>query len=436
MRLGIGSVFCSLLLLLCMSPKAQADDKGQYLHWDFKIGGEERFRYEYKKDFDFNKSRKDTGSLMFNRERLNVQATLTDEYLNDWAQVFVEGLNAQTGGYRIKATANQTDDFDLHQAYVNLFNIGGSDVDVKLGRQEMKFGRGRLIAAPTWANRIRAFDAGILHYDHGGFYADAFYGQDVKYDDDKFNQSRNEEMLAGVYSGYQANKVAPLFEAYYLGLIDIKGNNDIHRYTVGGRVQAILAPGLVADVEVPIQFGKTGTLTGGVKTIKAWALHADLSQSFDEAFWKPKLAVAYDQASGDKDPNDSVSNTFTPLYQSTHEPYGLIDLVRWQNVRNPEVSVTFSPTEKFRFTPQMDFFWLESKSDSWYGSTGTATRTKTSGDRNYYLGSEASIRFYYDFTKNIKFETGYAHFFTGGYIKDTGADDDINWIYSQLTLKF
>lgn len=424
------------MALCASSVSAFSADKAEFLNWQYKLSAEERMRYEYKEDFDFNESRKDNGGLIFHRLRLNTMASLTDEYLNDRAQIFIEGLDAQTGGYRIKAQANQTDDLDLHQAYVNLVKLGGSDISVKLGRQELKYGKGRLIAAPVWANRIRAFDAGVVRYEHNGFYADALYGQDVKYDDDKFNGSRNEEMLTGIYGGYQANKMAPLFEGYYLGMIDIKGTNDTHRYTVGGRVQLTPQPGLVADLEVPIQFGKAGTTTAGAKTIRAWALHADITKSFEEMTWKPKLAVGYDQASGDKDSNDSVSNTFMPLYQSTHEPYGLMDLVRWQNVCNPEVSLTVNPTEKFRFTPQMDFFWLDSKSDSWYGSSGSATRTKTSGDRNYYLGSEASIRFYYDFTKNIKFESGYAHFFTGGYIKDTGADDDADWVYSQLSLKY
>lgn len=425
----------SSLFLVCAAVSAGADDQGQS-RWSYKIGAEERLRYEYRKDFDLNKSAKDNGSLFFNRERLSAQFTLSDGHSKDMARVFIEGLDAQTGGYRIKAQANQTDDLDLHQAYVNILNIGGSGLDIKAGRQELKYGKGRLIAAPTWSNRIRSFDAGLFHYHHGGFYADAFYGQDVKYDDNKFNQSRNEEMLAGVYGGYQAAKTSPLFEAYYLSFVDTKGPNDIHRYTVGGRLQATLAPGLVADVEVPVQFGKTGTLTAGAKTIKAWALHVDLAQSFDQAFWKPKFTVAYDQASGDRDPNDSVSNTFVPLYQSTHDPYGLMDFVRWQNIRNPEASVTFSPTDKFRFTPQVDFFWLDSKSDSWYNATGGVTRTKTSGDRNDYLGSEASIRFYYDLTANIKFETGYAHFFSGGYVRDTGADDDADWAYAQLILKY
>ena len=299
---------------LLVASNGWAADKGDYLHWDYKIGAEERVRYEFKQDFDANSSRKDTGSLFFTRERINAQATLTDEYLNNKAQVFVEGLNAQTGGYRIKATANQTDDFDLHQAYVNVYKIAGSDLDVKVGRQELKYGKGRLIAAPVWANRIRAFDASVIHYEHEGLYADALYGQDVKYDDDKLNQSRNEEFITGVYAAFQANKVMPLFEAYYLKMVDIKGTTDVHRHTIGGRIQAILAPGLVGDIEVPVQFGKTGTTTAGAKTIKAWAFHADLTQSFDQSFWKPKITAAYDQASGDRDPNDSVSNTFTPLY--------------------------------------------------------------------------------------------------------------------------
>ncbi|MBI5150736.1 MAG: alginate export family protein [Candidatus Omnitrophica bacterium] len=395
------------------------------------IGGEERFRYEFKKDFDLNASAKDNGGLFFHRLRLNAKAVFGDA-----AEIFIEGLDAQTGAHGIKATANQTDDFDLHQAYVNLRNVGGSDLDIKLGRQELKYGKARLIDAPTWANRIRAFDAGVVHYDHNGFWGDILYGQDVKYDDDKLNTSRNEEMLAGTYFGYQKDKAAPLAEGYFLSLIDIKGTNDIHRYTVGARLQANVPAGALVDIEMPFQFGDTGTTTSGTKTIRAYALHADVSKSFEQCRWKPKLAAAYDEASGDKDPNDSVNNTFVPLYQSTHAPYGLMDLFRWQNVRNPEVSLTFSPTGKLKITPQADFFWLESKFDNWYNSSGGNVRTKTSGERGYYVGSEVSLRAAYDVNKNIKLESGYAHFFTGGYVKDSGADDEADWFYTQIVAKY
>ena len=42
------------------------------------IGWEERFRYEYKKDFDLNADAKDNGGLFFHRFRLNAKATLGD----------------------------------------------------------------------------------------------------------------------------------------------------------------------------------------------------------------------------------------------------------------------------------------------------------------------------------------------------------------------
>lgn len=395
------------------------------------IGGEERFRYEYKKDFDLNAAAKDNGGLFFHRFRLNAKAAFGDA-----AEIFIEGLDAQTGAHQIKATANQTDDFDLHQAYLNVLNVAGSDLDFKLGRQEFKYGKGRLIGAPTWSNRIRSFDAGVARYDHGGFYADVLYGQDVKYDDDKLNISRNEEMLAGTYLGYQRDKAAPLAEGYFLSLIDIKGANDIHRHTVGARLQAKVPGGALLDIEMPFQFGETGTTTSGTKTIRAYAFHADVSKSFETCPWKPKLAVSYDEASGDKDPNDSVNNTFVPLYQSTHEPYGLMDLFRWQNIRNPEIGLTFSPTAKLKITPQADFFWLQSKFDNWYSSSGGNVRTKTSGERGYYVGSEVSLRAAYEVNKNIKLESGYAHFFTGGYVKDSGADDDADWFYTQIVAKY
>ena len=82
------------------------------------IGGEERFRYEYKKDFDLNSTAKDNGGLFFHRFRLNAKAVFGDA-----AEIFIEGLDAQTGAHGIKATANQTDDFDLHQVYVNFPNF-------------------------------------------------------------------------------------------------------------------------------------------------------------------------------------------------------------------------------------------------------------------------------------------------------------------------
>jgi hypothetical protein len=413
-----------------------ADGTGQYLLWNFKVGGEERIRYEYMENFDLNDSKKDNATHILNRLKLNATADLTDEYLNKIASAFVEGLDARDIPYRTKATFGQTDRMDLHQAYVDIYDVMGSSFDVKLGRQELNYGEKRLIASPTWLNAVRSWDGAVVHYHNGGLYSDVIYGQNVQYQDKEFNVSDGHEVLSGIYSGYQKNPVSPLIEWYFLNQDDTRGTSDIHRETAGVRTKVRLISDTRLDVEVPYQWGRTGTITTGTKEIKAYAFHANLSKDFNDFMWAPQMNIAYDEASGNKNPNGKHNNTFVPLYQTVHEPYGELDFFRWENMRNPEFNIIFSPTEKFRFTPQIDFFWLQSKNDSWYNSSGTVIRTVTKGDRSYYVGSEVSIRFYYDFTKGIKFETGYAHFFSGGYVKDTGPNDDADWIYSQLTLKF
>ena len=105
-------------------------------------------------------------------------------------------------------------------------------------------------------------------------------------------------------------------------------------------------------------------------------------------------------------------------------------------MRELALTAQLSLTEKLKLKPQTNFFWLESKSDSWYNSSGSVVRTKTSGDRDSYVGEELSLQLNYDINQNLKFETAVAHFFTGAYVRDTGANDDTNWFYTQLIVKY
>ena len=141
-------------------------------------------------------------------------------------------------------------------------------------------------------------------------------------------------------------------------------------------------------------------------------------------------------ASGDDSSTDGEVNTFIPLYQSTHEPYGLLDYFRWQNMKEAAWKFDVSPINKWKFTPQLNLFWLENRHDSWYNSSGTVVRTKTSGNRSSYVGKEVSLRAYYDVTKYVKWESGYAHFFPGDFVEKTGAHNDVDWVYSQITFKY
>jgi hypothetical protein len=427
------SFYLVVLGLFVFRSLASAEEFGKVTigNWGFKAGVNERFRYEYRHDFDFNKSSKDNGSLLFNRVIVNAKATLSDGQGKNKIGIFIEGLDAQVGGYQLKPVKNQKDSFDLHQAYLDFYNILDSALDFRIGRQEIKYGAGRLIAAPSWSNRIRSFDAAVLHYHPSELYADIFFGADVKYDDNNFNYIQHKEKIMGIYGGYQKSKDSPKFEFYFLPQRISNTTTKSTRYTAGARLQGEAPGKILYDIELPYQFGKTNQ-----KSIKAYAFHADLSRAFQEVLWEPRLALEYNQASGDKDPNDSVNNTFVPLYQTTHEPYGIMDFFRWENMREISLNVNLSVTNKLKLIPQMNFFWLMSTNDSWYDSTGSALRTDNSGLRSHYVGQEVSLRASYEVNRNIKLESGYAHFFTGGYVKDSGANDDADWVYAQATLHY
>jgi len=421
---GILYFLMSHLGLALAQEKASVEPKA----WQWKLGLDERVRWEYRNDFDFNDERKDNGSLFFHRFKFNVSSTFMDDNQNEKAIIFVEGLDAQVGGYQLKPLASQEDNFDFHQGYLQLFDVLG--FDIKGGRMEVKYGNGRLIAQPAWSNRMRHFDGGILHYEKTGGFIDLMYLQDVKYDDNNFNRSLDDEFLGGFYGGYQKDKKANLYEFYFLPQFITTGASDIERYTVGARLKGSLPHQVSWEIEFPYQFGDNGT-----RDIKAHALNVSLAKEW-EAEWKPKLYFEYNHASGDDSSSDGEVNTFIPLYQSTHDPYGLMDFFRWQNMREVALKLDASPMAKWKFTPQVNFFWLENKNDSWYSSSGSVIRSKTSGERDSYVGTEASLRAYYEINKYVKWETGYAHFFSGGYVKDTGADDDADFVYTQMTFKY
>jgi len=390
--------------------------------WKLDFGLEDWVRVEQKQDFDYNNDVSGNGSLVFQRFILNGRATLNEKY-----EVFASGVDSRVYSAHIKRT-EQEDAFDLRQAYVRANKIAGSRFDLKVGRQVLKYGKARLISGSTWANRESHFDAAVLSYKAEGLYADLLYGSRVRYFDHSFNEWNRHDMLSGAYVGYQKDKSAPLVETYFLTNQNLGSIRTLNRHTVGVRAQATAPGNIVCDLEIPYQFGKSA----GIE-ISAYAVHFDATRSFDTT-WKPSVTAAYNMATGDRTPGNR-NHTFVPMFQSTHGPYGIMDFFRWQNMREAALEASLTPAKKWTLIPGTNFFWLDSYRDSWYDASGRRLRTMTVGKARHYVGQEASLMAKYDLSPEIKLEAGYAHFFTGDYVKDTGSHDDADWFYFQTSLK-
>ncbi len=392
--------------------------------WRTTFGLDERLRLERKNNYDFNDALRDKGGALQQRLKLSLKGE------RPGYELFAELYDLQVAADRLPRAA-QDDAPDLHQAYVSVKGLWlDLPLELKIGRQELKYGAGRLLWAAVWNNRVNHLDAAVVKYKKGPLSVDAFGGARVSYDPDGWNDPSRHDILAGVYASYRRSKDAPLLEGYFLSNYDDSNLSTLNRRTVGLRAQARLPLDIAIDVELPYQFG-----TAARKTVSARAAHVNLSREFNKAFWSPRAMLAYNYASGDKDPADSQNNTFIPLYQAPHDPYGLIDLFRWQNMEEFAAEVSVRPARGLKVTAGTSLFWLAARRDSWYDSAGKKLRTSAAGTADPFVGQEVSLVGKLDLGGGLGLEGGYAHFYAGKFADGTGTEDDADLGYFQLTFK-
>jgi hypothetical protein len=191
--------------------------------------------------------------------------------------------------------------------------------------------------------------------------------------------------------------------------------------------------GFEFDVEANYQTGTVRDLS-----LQAFAAHAGAGYNF-QASWKPRLWLDYTYGSGDRNPADGKLETFQNLFPTNHKFYGIMDLTAMQNMHHAIGGLRVQPTAALTFNLDYHAFFAASTDDVWYRANGlTAVRPLTPASRSAdpYKGSEVDLVGTWKVSKNLQFQAGYAHFFAGNYLADTGASDDADFGYLQATINF
>lgn len=383
--------------------------------WDFSFGINNRTRYEAQSQF--RDSQDDSKNVIYNRLRLNADLSYEKSF-----RVFIEGLDAREWTFGAPER-NKEDDVDLLQAYIEFPERLDSPVRVKLGRQTFSYGRKRILAAPTWGNTIRSFDAALISWTRGSWSSDVFYGHRVGYQTG-FNEMIDDEKLTGLYN------VLKLNEQTTLDLYAIRKEKPDHdRYTTGARLNKKWPCGFSADVEGAYQFGDMAD-----NDINAYALACRLEQAFD-AEWKPTLFLEGNLASGDPDPTDENSETFEPPYQTVHGPYGIMDFFRWQNLREVALGATLTPATGFKLKPEIHAYWLDEAADAWYNTSGKALKAANAANTDTYAGAELSVILSYEVNKHCSLQSGYSAFLCGDAADEFSNENTVHYGYVQIALK-
>jgi hypothetical protein len=425
---------------------------------------QERLRWENRNNnFDFNSATRSPtdGNWFEQRFRLGVAIKPVD-----WLTLYVQGqdvreFNALRPNVPGVMAAEGDDAFDLRQAYIEIAKYSECPWGIKVGRQELAYGDERLVGVSDWQSHARTFDAAKIIYKGRGFSFEAFTATPViitkgQYDQsDLFNgyEDHRDLVFSGAYLSFDSLPFGT-WDLYSFVLDQANGNTSFTE----GTVATALPKGSLTDRsdfvtigtrikgdpnklhgwefsgEFAYQVGKVRDLN-----LSAAAVNAGVGYNFLQTPWTPRIFAEYNYATGDDNPADRDLGTFQNLFPTNHKFYGIMDLFSWQNMQDVHVSVSVQPFKTLNAEVGYYAHWLANNNDAWYRANGlVAVRplNATAENASPYQGSELDAILTWSPRKYFQLQGGYAHFFAGNYLKDTGAHDDANFGYVQMLIKF
>ena len=418
------------------------------------LGGQARYRYELFNNVNFGAGPEDDDG--FHLTRLLAYADL---HLGPNVRGFVQVISAMEDGRNPEPRPQDADEFDFHQAFIDLkLPLGDKDsVTLRGGRQNLLYGAQRLISPLDWTNTRRTFEGGKASFVLGAgtpvsHTLDVFVVRPVIVEKEELNNGDGDVTFSGIYDTIALPDVLPgagtKLELY--GLIlnqntrpantvavptvgSIAVDSDV--YTVGARFSANPKP-WDFDIEADYQFG-----TAGKGDVSAWSFATEGGYTFQDCPLTPRAFLGFDVASGDQNPADPDRQTFNQLFPLSHLYFGYLDVIGRQNIidLHPGVEVGLVQdkawAKKVTLRGEYHLFWRQSDDDAVYNAAGGVLRADTGTDRTY-VGSEIDLLLNWQFDRHWSGYVGYSHFFPGGFIQATGPSDDIDFFYAALQFTF
>ncbi len=418
----------------------------------FDMGGQIRFRGEIRDDYDLKDkthTKTDNDEFILGRFRLWTRLT-PSPYFRAFVEVQSawewESENIDTDLPDIGGGNIYQDRLDIQQAYIDFFFSPDTfPLYIRLGRQNLNYGRQRLIGPFQWANVARSFDAARIRYDDKIWWVDAYIAQVAVHDDNNLNDTDNrlpntadDSTLYSVYGGYRGFSVADVELYWILRDNDNAGGREIH--TIGTRFEGKRGA-WDYDGEFAYQFGEW---TDQIDH-KAFAVHIGGGYTFVDRKLKPRIGIQYNFATGDNNPGDGDHTTFDNLYPTNHLHYGYMDFFSWRNMHNVQLSLKVNPYERMWVKMHLHFFWQDETDDQWYNAGGGATagiRPMSNRNADSYVGEELDIVANYIpdlpyIGKAMSVQAGYSHFWGESFVSDTiGGNNGADFGYLQMMLKF
>jgi hypothetical protein len=361
-----------------------------------------------------------------------------DAHLTPYARVFVQlksGIEyGRTGGPR----PVDEDKLDFNQAYVDTAFVPAPSLDaepkalLRIGRQEMSYGSGRLIDVREGPNVRFGYDGARLITRFGPVRFDAFAVRPDLTQQEVFGDAANvHQAFWGAWGTYTVQSL--LVDAYYLGLERdsfayqrIAGKE--WRHTTGARVRARSSIA-DAEVEAAYQFGQVAALP-----IAAWTVAAEAVIRGRALPLAPVVTIGVGATSGDQGASSGSLGTFSPLFPRGAY-FGLVSANGPSNNIAPHAQLALQLPARFSASVEYWAFWRESLADGVYGVPGTLLRAGNSAEGRY-LGDQVEGYLTWQADRHLSLNATLAYFAVGSFFQTSMPGKDITYGAGWATYKF
>jgi len=340
------------------------------------------------------------------------------------------------------------------QAYVGWRHKSDSaTIAVKAGRFTLDIGSRRFVARNRFRNTLNAFTG--IHLDwQANWHWQAYYTLPVQRqpnnrdaldnNETEWDQDFSKVRFWGMHGAGKTGTDNLEIFMFALQEADQRnlGTSEQNFYTIGGRwLRAPVTQQWDYEVEAAYQFGESRNSAAPTDTIdldhRASFVHAHLGYQYADT-WRSRIAVQFDYASGDKNPNDEQNNRFVTLFGARRfefGPTGIYGPFIRGNLVTPGIRWEFAPNENMQAFFGYRVVWLDEAKD---GLTAAGLRD-IGGNSGDFVGQQLETRWRIGLAKNWGTELGAAYLFKGEFLKnapnapDTG---DTTYIYGDFSYQF
>jgi Alginate export len=344
-----------------------------------------------------------------------------DLRIADQFQAFVQLESAFAPGKTILTPVDQ-DRATVEQAFVALTEpVDDGTFKLRIGRQQIGFDLQRFISVRDGPNLRQSYDAIWADYEKGVWRFTGFYSQPV--------QNRNLRAFDDTSSGHLtyggARAERNLGELGSLSVTVSRFAQDAARFpSVTGNERRTVAdvhaagktPTLDWDVEA---MGQTGTIAN--EDIRAWAFGSRAGYTFGDVFWKPRLGLQLDAASGNNDPHSHTLGTFNPLFPNGYY-VTLSGYTGYTNFIHLKPSLTLTPAHALTVMVAAAAQWRETTSDAVYTQPDIPV-AGTVGHGGQYTGTYFQTRVDWQVTPHIATALEAVRFNVAEAIRSVGGHD-------------